>query len=113
GWVTLLALGFGVALTLTVQAICANQPDPDGAALLALSLVGLGLLLAQTFAPLLSFAADRTWLPQGRYLFSGVSLIALALSPNHRAGALHLALLICVMALLAVGLFVQSAAFFR
>ncbi|MDW8396856.1 MAG: hypothetical protein RMM31_11505, partial [Anaerolineae bacterium] len=113
GWVTLLALGFGVALTLTVQAICANQPDPDGAALLALSLVGLGLLLAQTFAPLLSFAADRTWLPQGRYLFVGMGLLASVLSAAAlRAPTEVPGIVIGVMALQLVGLHSQVSAFF-
>jgi len=53
-----------------------RQPDPDTAALLGLWLLGAGLLILQTFAPLLSFAAEGLWLPQGRYLFGGMGLIA-------------------------------------
>jgi hypothetical protein len=41
-----------------------------------LFVTGVVLLLLQTFAPLLSFAAQGLWLPQGRYLFSGMALIA-------------------------------------
>lgn len=42
---------------------------------LLISLAGVALLLAQTFAPLVSSAAGGIWLPQGRYLFSGMALL--------------------------------------
>ena len=76
GWVTLLALLVGAVLGQAVRLVVRRQPDPDTAALLGLWLVGGGLLIIQTFAPLLSFAAERLWLPQGRYLFGGMGLIA-------------------------------------
>jgi hypothetical protein len=76
GWVTLLAMGVGAALALAARDVIERRPDPDAAALLALWGVGLGLLVAQTFAPLLSFAAEGTWLPQGRYLFGGMAVLA-------------------------------------
>jgi hypothetical protein len=76
GWVTLLAALAGAVLGQAVRLIANQQPDPDTAALLGLWLLGAGLLVAQTFAPLLSFAAEGLWLPQGRYLFGGMGLIA-------------------------------------
>jgi hypothetical protein len=76
GWVTLLAALAGAVLGQAVRLAVRRQPDPDTAALLGLWLVGGGLLVIQTFAPLLSFAAEGLWLPQGRYLFSGMGLIA-------------------------------------
>jgi hypothetical protein len=76
GWVTLLALLVGAVLGQAVRLVVRRQPDPDTAALLGLWLVGGGLLVIQTFAPLLSFAAEGLWLPQGRYLFGGMGLIA-------------------------------------
>ena len=76
GWVTLLALLAGAVLGQAVRLVVRRQPDPDTAALLGLWLLGAGLLILQTFAPLLSFAAEGLWLPQGRYLFSGMGLIA-------------------------------------
>jgi hypothetical protein len=76
GWVTLLALLVGAVLGQAVRLAVSRQPDRDTAALLGLWLLGGALLVAQTFAPLLSFAAEGLWLPQGRYLFSGMGLIA-------------------------------------
>ena len=76
GWVTLLALLVGAVLGQAARLVVSRQPDPDTAALLGLWLVGGGLLVIQTFAPLLSFAAEGLWLPQGRYLFGGMGLIA-------------------------------------
>jgi hypothetical protein len=76
GWVTLLALLAGAVLGQAVRLVVRRQPDRDTAALLGLWLLGAGLLILQTFAPLLSFAAEGLWLPQGRYLFSGMGLIA-------------------------------------
>jgi hypothetical protein len=74
--VTLLALLVGAVLGQAVRLVVRRQPDPDTAALLGLWLLGGGLLVIQTFAPLLSFAAEGLWLPQGRYLFGGMGLIA-------------------------------------
>ena len=37
---------------------------------------GLILLIVQTVAPLLGYAASGLWLPQGRYLFGGMAIIA-------------------------------------
>ena len=76
GWVTLLALLAGAVLGQAVRLVVRRQPDPDTAALLGLWLLGAGLLILQTFAPLLSFAAEGLWLPQGRYLFGGMALLA-------------------------------------
>ena len=76
GWVTLLAALAGAVLGQAVRLVVRRQPDPDTAALLGLWLLGAGLLILQTFAPLLSFAAERLWLPQGRYLFGGMALLA-------------------------------------
>ena len=76
GWVTLLALLVGAVLGQVVRLVVRRQPDPDTAALLGLWLLGAGLLILQTFAPLLSFAAEGLWLPQGRYLFGGMALLA-------------------------------------
>jgi hypothetical protein len=76
GWVTLLALLVGAVLGQAARLAVSRQPDRDTAALLGLWLLGGALLVAQTFAPLLSFAAEGLWLPQGRYLFSGMGLIA-------------------------------------
>jgi hypothetical protein len=44
--------------------------------LAALFLIGVALAVAQSFMPLLVFAATRAWLPQGRYLFSAMPLLA-------------------------------------
>jgi len=79
GWVTVLALLAGALLGQAVRLIANQQPDPDTAALLGLWLLGGGMLMAQTFAPLLSFAAEGLWLPQGRYLFGGMALLAPAM----------------------------------
>ena len=38
-------------------------------------MAGVGLLIAQTVAPMLSFSVGGIWLPQGRYLFSGMMLL--------------------------------------
>jgi hypothetical protein len=76
GWVTLLALLVGAVLGQAARLVVSRQPDPYTAALLGLWLLGGALLVAQTFAPLLSFAAEGLWLPQGRYLFGGMGLIA-------------------------------------
>jgi hypothetical protein len=76
GWVTLLALLVGAILGQAARLVASRKPDPNTAALLGLWLLGGGLLIAQTFAPLLSFAAEGLWLPQGRYLFSGMGLLA-------------------------------------
>ena len=76
GWVTLLALLAGAALGAVLTQVARRAPDPDTAALLGLWLAGGALLIAQTMAPMLSFAAEGLWLPQGRYLFGGMALLA-------------------------------------
>ncbi|MGQ9890119.1 MAG: hypothetical protein ACUVSX_16770, partial [Aggregatilineales bacterium] len=72
----LLALmGIAVASVL-LQSVLRRAVDPATRWLSVLFLLGVVILLAQTFMPLLVFATTRTWLPQGRYLFSGMALIA-------------------------------------
>ncbi|WP_169239296.1 hypothetical protein [Candidatus Roseilinea sp. NK_OTU-006] len=111
GWVTLLAMGVGAAFALAARDVIARRPDPDAAALLALWGVGLGLLVAQTFAPLLSFAAEGTWLPQGRYLFGGMAVLSLMVAPLSRncLFALSCALILITLWIMT---FAQTARFF-
>ncbi len=72
----LLALvGIAVASVL-LQSVLRRAVDPATRWLSILFLLGVVILLAQTFMPLLVFATMGTWLPQGRYLFSGMALIA-------------------------------------
>ena len=61
-------------LSLLAQLLARGAPALSRGALLAW-LAGAALLLAQTFAPMLSFSAGGIWLPQGRYLFSGMALL--------------------------------------
>ncbi|MFN4294418.1 MAG: hypothetical protein ACK4JD_09825 [Thermoflexales bacterium] len=111
GWVTLLAMLFGGALALTLSDVVRRRPDADTAALLGLALAGLALLLAQTFAPLLSFSAEGTWLPQGRYLFAGMGLIAAAFAAPFASPA-WASLASLVYSLLDFWALWQTAAFF-
>jgi hypothetical protein len=68
------ALAAFCLLSLVGQlAVRAGPAMPRGALLAWLA--GAGLLIAQTLAPLLSFSAGGIWLPQGRYLFSGMALL--------------------------------------
>jgi len=72
----LLALMGLAAASVLLQSVLRRAVDPAMRWLSALFLLGVVILLAQTFMPLLVFATMRTWLPQGRYLFSGMALIA-------------------------------------
>jgi len=80
GWVTVLALLVGAALGAALNQVARREPDPDTAALVGLWLAGGALLIAQTMTPMLSFAAEGLWLPQGRYLFAGMAIIAPAVT---------------------------------
>ncbi|MDW8395771.1 MAG: hypothetical protein RMM31_05990 [Anaerolineae bacterium] len=115
GWITLLALGVGIALAHTLSAIASRKFDQEASPLLALCLVGVALLLIQTFAPLLSFAADGNWLPQGRYLLAGSALIASLLGANtHGRSALaRLCVQGAALLLLGADLYTRSAQFFN
>jgi len=76
GSVTLLAILVGIAMGNVVnQMVCRRPGDPPWL-LAALWGGGLILLIAQTLGPLLSYAASGLWLPQGRYLFGGMAIIA-------------------------------------
>jgi hypothetical protein len=109
GWVTLLALLAGAVLGQVVRLIANRQPNPDTAALLGLWLLGGALLVAQTFAPLLSFAAEGLWLPQGRYLFSGMGLIAPVMASHALAVRVDryglVMLMACIWLVLALSLY--------
>ena len=109
GWVTLLALLAGAVLGQAVRLVVRRQPDSDTAALLGLWLLGGGLLVAQTFAPLLSFAAEGLWLPQGRYLFSGMGLIAPVMASHALAVRVDryglVMLMACIWLVLALSLY--------
>ncbi len=72
-------MGLAVVSVL-LQAVLRRAVDPATRWLSALFLLGAVILLAQTFMPLLVFATTRTWLPQGRYLFSGMALIVSVLA---------------------------------
>lgn len=61
-------------LSLVVQLFSRAEPPLPRGALLAW-MAGVGLLIAQTVAPMLSFSVGGIWLPQGRYLFSGMMLL--------------------------------------
>jgi len=112
GWVTLLALLVGAVLGQAARLAVRWQPDPDTAALLGLWLLGGGLLVAQTFAPLLSFAAEGLWLPQGRYLFSGMGLIAPVMGvPGFQRSAYGGGVMV-ILAILTVALASECAAYF-
>jgi len=71
--------------------------------------VGGGLLVIQTFAPLLSFAAEGLWLPQGRYLFSGMGLIAPVMASHALAVRVDryglVMLMACIWLVLALSLY--------
>jgi hypothetical protein len=71
----LVLMGLAVASVL-FQLALRQGVDPAARWLSVLFLLGVAILLAQTFLPLMVFATMRTWLPQGRYLFSGMALIA-------------------------------------
>jgi hypothetical protein len=109
GWVTLLALLVGATLGQAVRLVVSRQPDRDTAALLGLWLVGGGLLIIQTFAPLLSFAAEGLWLPQGRYLFGGMGLIAPVMASHALAVQVDryglVMLIACIWLVLALSLY--------
>ncbi|MCS7060507.1 MAG: hypothetical protein RMN25_05010 [Anaerolineae bacterium] len=111
GWVTLLAMLAGAALGVNIQHIAERRPDRDMAVLHALWLVGLALLTVQTFAPLLSFGAEGTWLPQGRYLFAGMGMIAPLLSGLGKRPA-GLVVLAGVLIVLATMMGLRCAEFF-
>ena len=71
------------ALFSLLGQLLARRPTPLPRGALLAWLAGAGLLFVQTFAPMLSFSAGGVWLPQGRYLFSGMvvlgPLVAVAL----------------------------------
>jgi len=112
GWVTLLALLVGAVLGQAARLAVRRQPDPDTAALLGLWLLGGALLVAQTFAPLLSFAAEGLWLPQGRYLFSGMGLIAPVMGVPAINRPVYAGILAAIFAILTVALASECAAYF-
>jgi hypothetical protein len=112
GWVTLLALLAGAVLGQVVRLIANRQPNPDTAALLGLWLLGGGLLVAQTFAPLLSFAAEGLWLPQGRYLFSGMGLIAPVMGVPAINRPVYAGILAAIFAILTIALASECAVYF-
>ena len=72
-------LGLAAASVL-LQSAFRRAVDPATRWLSVLFLFGIVILLAQTLMPLLVFATLRAWLPQGRYLFSGMALIASVLA---------------------------------
>jgi 4-amino-4-deoxy-L-arabinose transferase-like glycosyltransferase len=67
--------GLGIA-SVGVQIARRRQLIAASGGLTLLFLAGLVLAAIQAFMPLLVFAASRTWLPQGRYLFSAMPLFA-------------------------------------
>jgi hypothetical protein len=67
--------GLGIA-SVGVQIARRRQLIAASSGLTLLFLAGLVLAAIQAFMPLLVFAASRTWLPQGRYLFSAMPLFA-------------------------------------
>jgi hypothetical protein len=112
GWVTLLALLVGAVLGQAARLAVSRQPDRDTAALLGLWLLGGGLLVAQTFAPLLSFAAEGLWLPQGRYLFSGMGLIAPVMGVPAINRPVYAGILAAIFAILTIALASECAVYF-
>ena len=112
GWVTLLALLVGAILGQAVRLVARRQPDRNTAALLGLWLVGGGLLVIQTFAPLLSFAAEGLWLPQGRYLFGGMGLIASVMGLPAINRPVYAGIVAAIFAILTVALASECAAYF-
>ncbi len=65
-----------MALTSTLLQIFVKKHTASDRLLVGLFACGILIMIVQTFAPLLSFAAAGLWLPQGRYLFGGMALIA-------------------------------------
>ena len=65
----------GLAVLSLVWQLASRRLPNGFRDVLLISLAGVTLLLAQTFAPLASSAAGGIWLPQGRYLFSGMALL--------------------------------------
>jgi hypothetical protein len=112
GWVTLLALLVGAVLGQAARLAVSRQPDRDTAALLGLWLLGGALLVAQTFAPLLSFAAEGLWLPQGRYLFSGMGLIAPVMGVPAINRPVYAGILAAIFAILTIALASECAVYF-
>lgn len=114
GWLSALAFAVGLAFASSASAIVLRRPDGDTARLLTLWLIGFALLLTQTFAPMLSFGADRNWLPQGRYLFTGMALIAplLSASTHPRIARIHLVLEVLILLALTTDLYVRATQFF-
>ena len=62
-------------ISLLAQLVLRRRSDISSSTLL-IWLVGVALLVAQTLAPLLSFSSGGIWLPQGRYLFGGMGVLA-------------------------------------
>jgi hypothetical protein len=68
--------------------------------------------VAQTFAPLLSFAAEGLWLPQGRYLFSGMGLIAPVMGVPAINRPVYAGILAAIFAILTIALASECAVYF-
>ena len=70
----LIVMGLAVVSTC-VQPVLKRAANTQARWLPVLFLIGVLILLVQTFMPLLVFATLRSWYPQGRYLYSGMALI--------------------------------------
>lgn len=80
GWDTVLGfLALSAILIAGIQ-IIVGKDRAHNRTLIGLFIVGISLLLWQTLAPMLSFAASGLWLPQGRYVFVGMGLLSCILA---------------------------------
>jgi hypothetical protein len=75
-WGIFLAILAGLSAASSIIQIFVRRRLASFRTIMILFLFGIALLFLQTLAPLLSLAAQGLWLPQGRYLFGGMALIA-------------------------------------
>ncbi len=66
-------LSGGVLLMMLIGALGIMRADDTGS--VRLMALGALLLLLQTLAPMLIYAAEGNWYPQGRYMFAGMAAI--------------------------------------
>lgn len=75
-WNTFLGFSALFAMLVAIVQVITRRDDVRMHTLIGLFIIGIGLLLIQTLAPMLSFAASNVWLPQGRYIFAGIGLVS-------------------------------------